>query len=88
MNPVIMTIINLRIEYWPSWRFEPATASFQVFYATVVEGGRLCLPNLKARAYKNIRCGENTDCREKKSTLFNDLRSSFPQGSFKHGNAY
>ena len=40
VDPVTMTIIN-RKEYWPSRRFEPATPSSQVFYATgVVTGAR------------------------------------------------
>ena len=34
MNPVAMTIINPRKEYWPSRMFEPATVCSQVFYAT------------------------------------------------------
>ena len=34
MNPVTMTIINPLKEYWPSWRFETATACSQVLYAT------------------------------------------------------
>ena len=34
MNHVTMTIFNPWKEYWPSWKFEPATSCSQVFYAT------------------------------------------------------
>ena len=34
MNPVVMTIINPKKEYWQRQRFEPATSCSQVFYAT------------------------------------------------------
>ena len=39
MNSVTITIINPRKEFWPRWRFEPATSCSQVFYATDRYGG-------------------------------------------------
>ena len=34
MDPVAMTIINPRKDYWSNRRFEPATSCSQVFQAT------------------------------------------------------
>ena len=42
MNPVAMTIISPRKEFWSRWRFEPATSCLlQVFYANRLGGKRV-----------------------------------------------